>query len=95
MTLSLVHRPVLTLDAFAAAGGVHPVLVTRFVALGLLDPVRGVGGEPEFPDAQLARLARIRRLHADLPLNYAALGVVLDLLARIEELEGQLRHAQA
>ncbi|WP_433207267.1 chaperone modulator CbpM [Dactylosporangium sp. CS-047395] len=91
MTLALVHRHVLTLEAFAAAGGVHPVLVTRFVALGLLDPVAGAGGEPEFPAAQLARLARVQRLHAELPLNYAALGVVLDLLARIDELETEVR----
>ncbi|MER7281038.1 chaperone modulator CbpM [Dactylosporangium sp. NPDC000244] len=98
MTLAIVHTTrqtarVRSLEAFAAAAGVHPRLVARFVALGLLDPVPGAGGAPEFPDAQLARLARIRRLHAELPLNYAALGVVLDLLARIEELEAQLRHA--
>ncbi|MER7003628.1 chaperone modulator CbpM [Dactylosporangium sp. NPDC000555] len=96
MTYAIVHRPsvsldALSLDAFAAAGGVHPQLVTRLVALGLLEPVAGLRGEPAFPGSQLARLARIRRLRAALPLNYAAVGVVLDLLARIDELEGELR----
>ncbi|WP_432975067.1 chaperone modulator CbpM [Dactylosporangium sp. CA-233914] len=91
MTPALVRRPLMSLEAFASAGGVHPRLVTRFVALGLLEPVIGPGGEPVFPGTQLARLARIRRLHAELPLNYAAVGVVLDLLARIDELEAQLR----
>ncbi|WP_432837345.1 chaperone modulator CbpM [Dactylosporangium sp. CA-092794] len=93
MNYAIVHRPAstLSLEAFAAAGGVHPQLVTRLVALGLLEPVPGERGEPTFPGAQLARLARIRRLRAELPLNYAAVGVVLDLLARIDELEAQLR----
>jgi hypothetical protein len=43
------------------------------------------------PVAQLARAARIVRLRAGLGLNYAAVGVVLDLLDRIEELETALR----
>ncbi|GAA2349212.1 chaperone modulator CbpM [Dactylosporangium salmoneum] len=86
MSVALVHRPSMTLEAFASAGGVHPLFVTRMVQLGLLEPVAGA-----FPDSQLARLARIRRLHATLPLNYAAMGVVLDLLARIDDLEEQLR----
>ena len=34
---------------------------------------------------------RIERLRAGLPLNYAALGLVLDLLDRIHELETALR----
>ena len=32
-------------------------------------------------------MARVQRLHDGLALNYAAIGVVLDLLARIDELE--------
>ncbi|MGI5237738.1 chaperone modulator CbpM [Dactylosporangium sp. CA-139066] len=91
MSLAIVYRESMSLDAFAAAAGVHPQLVMRFVALGLLEPVRGERGEPLFPGGQLARLARIRRLRAALPLNYAAVGVVLDLLARIDDLEEELR----
>ena len=87
MTFAIVKRPSMSLEAFADAGGVHPQLVTRLVALGLLDPVDG----DAFTGAQLAQLARIRRLHDTLPLNYAAVGVVMDLLARIDELEATLR----
>jgi hypothetical protein len=35
----------------------------------------------------LAAVARIQRLRTWLGLNYAAIGLVLDLLERIEELE--------
>jgi hypothetical protein len=41
--------------------------------------------------ATVARVARIQRLHDALPLNYAAIGLVLDLLDRIDVLEGQVR----
>jgi hypothetical protein len=43
-----------------------------------------------FGSAHLLRIARIHRLRAGLGLNYTALGVVLDLLDRIEELEAAL-----
>jgi chaperone modulatory protein CbpM len=84
----------LDLEAFARAGGVHPELVTRLVALGLLD---GEADEQAdalwFAHAQLARLARIQRLRIAFSINYAALGLVLDLLDRVAELETALRRA--
>jgi hypothetical protein len=36
-------------------------------------------------------VARIQRLHTGLPLNYAAIGLVMDLLERVDRLEAQLR----
>lgn len=91
MTYPLARPPRLSLDQFAAAAGLHPDLVRRLVALGLLEPVDPVARQPEFAPIQLARVARIQRLRVGLALNYAAIGVVLDLLTRIEELEAALR----
>ena len=81
----------MSLEAFAATAGVHPDLLRRLVRLGLLDPYVDPAGRLWFPPAQLARLARAQRLRAALGLNYAALGLVLDLLTRIDELEATLR----
>jgi chaperone modulatory protein CbpM len=81
----------LDLDAFARAAGLHPDLVRRLVALGLLEPERDGAGRYRFPPGQLAKVARIQRLRTGLSLNYAALGLVLDLLDRIADLEGALR----
>ena len=78
------------LESFARATGLHPDLVRRFVALGLVDATRDAAGELWFSPAQLAAAARVRRLHAGLPLNYAAIGVVVDLLDRIARLEAAL-----
>ena len=89
---ALVRQPVgaLTVAQFAAAAGLDRYMVSRLVALGLLDTVRGPAGTL-LPATQLARAARIVRLRAGLGLNYTAVGVVLDLLERIEHLEAALR----
>ncbi len=91
MSYPLVRLPRLSLEQFADAAGLHPQQVQRMVALGLLDPWTDAGGRWEFPRSQLAVVARVQRLRTGLGLNYAAVGVVLDLLARIEELEAALR----
>ena len=79
------------LDAFARAAGMHPDLVRRFVALGLLEPERDAAGALSFSPAHLGVMARLRRLRAGFALNYAALGLVVDLLDRVAELESALR----
>ncbi|MEU4232316.1 chaperone modulator CbpM [Nonomuraea sp. NPDC026600] len=91
MTYALVRPMLLDLNSFAHATGLHPEAVRRLVALGLLEPVRDAKGELCFPPAQVTLAARIQRLHAGLSLNYAAIGLVIDLLDRIEELETTLR----
>jgi chaperone modulatory protein CbpM len=81
----------LSLDRFARQAGLHPQLVQKFVALGLLDAERDATGALWFRPAALVTVARVQRLRAGLSLNYAAIGLVLDLLDRIEELEAELR----
>lgn len=87
--LALSER--LYLDGFAGRCGLHPDLVVRFVALGLLRSSRDAAGQLWFDPGQLATVARIERLRAGLALNYAALGLVLELLDRIDTLETDLR----
>ena len=80
----------LPLESFARRAGVHPELVRRLVALGLLRATRR-GGDLWLDPEELATVARVQRLRAGLSLNYASIGLVLDLLDRIEELEAALR----
>jgi chaperone modulatory protein CbpM len=72
-----------TVDALAREAGLHPALVRRFVAYGLVE-------EPFPPDAA-ATLARAARLRRDLALNLAGAALACELLARIDELEARLR----
>jgi hypothetical protein len=93
MTASLlpVRAARLDLGAVAALSGLHPDLVERFVELGLVPRTMDAAGRMWFTPAAPAQLRRIVRLHADLALNYAALALVLELLDRIQALEGQRR----
>jgi hypothetical protein len=94
VTYALIRARRLDLGSFAAAAGVHPELVRRLVTLGLLDASRDSSGTLWLGVGQLAVLARIQRLRAGLSLNYAALGLVTDLLDRISVLETALRRSQ-
>jgi DNA-binding transcriptional MerR regulator len=94
MTLPVVRSTTwMPLDAFAELCGLHPDLLRRLVVLGLIEPAGGSGEDWWFTAAEARRVARIQRLRADLALNYSALGLVLDLLDRIEELEQAHRRA--
>ena len=87
----LVVRPRLTLEQFCRATGLHPELVGRLVRLGLLDAGTDARGRPVFDLGQVRRAARIARLRTGLSINYAAMGLVLDLLDRIDALEAAQR----
>ena len=76
-------HPIVALEALAREAGMHPELVRRFVALGLLERAEGM--------AAAARLARAARLRRDLGLSYAGAVLACELLERIDELEARLR----
>ena len=87
----LVRRTGMSLDVFAERTGLHPDLARKLVALGLLDAHRDAGGEMSFEPSEVTHAARIHRLRTGLGLNYSAIGLVLDLLDRIERLETAAR----
>jgi chaperone modulatory protein CbpM len=84
----------LDLRAFARESGTHPELIRRLVALGLLEARQDPAGELWFSRSQFAALGRVQRLRAGFALNYAAIGVVTELLDRIAVLETALRSAE-
>lgn len=84
----------LNLDAFALATGTHPDLIRRLVALGVLDATPDARGGLWFSPSQVAAAGRVQRLRAGFGLNYAAIGLVTDLLERIAVLEATLRRSR-
>jgi hypothetical protein len=87
----IVRATRLSLEEFALLSGLHPDLIRRLVALGIIDADRDPAGELWFSRGELAAVARMQRLRAGFALNYAAIGLVTDLLDRIAVLEAALR----
>ena len=87
MNLPVVRTTLLRLDVFSERCGLHPEFVERLVVLGLVEPAARHGDTLLFSVTQIRRVARMQRLRSDLGLNYNALGLVIDLLERIEQLE--------
>jgi hypothetical protein len=79
------------IEALAREAGLHPELVRRLIALGLLEPGGGTAVAPLFRRQDATQLARAARLRRDLGLNYAGAVLASELLARIDELEQRLR----
>jgi chaperone modulatory protein CbpM len=88
---AIVRSARLSLEEFALLSGLHPDLIRRLVTLGLIDADCDAAGELWFSRAQFAVVARMQRLRAGFALNYAAIGLVADLLDRIAVLEAALR----
>ena len=91
MNYAIVRAARLNREEFALLSGLHPDLVRSLVALGLINADRDTAGELWFPRGEFAAVARVQRLRAGFPLNYAAIGLVTDLLDRIAVLEAALR----
>lgn len=94
MSYALVRASRLDLDSFAAVSGLHPDLVRRLVTLGVLDATPDNAGGLWFSARQVSAVARMQRLRAAFPLNYASVGLVCDLLDRIAILETALRRGR-
>ena len=98
--LALVRRPgergpLLSLDAVARQSGLHPQLVRRFVALGLVEPAGGTAAAPLFTHRDAAELARAARLRRDLGVGFAGAVLACELLARIDILERRVESLRA
>jgi len=82
-------KNLLNSEEVARLARLHPEMVERMVEWGLVDPERD---KPEllFSETAVPRIWRIMRLRRDLGINWAGIGVVLDLLDKIEELEQEI-----
>ena len=83
----------LSLDSYARITGVHPELIRRLVTLGLLDITLDAEGNLWFDPSQVREMATVQRLHLRLNLTYSSLGLVMDLLDRISDLERSQRRS--
>ena len=88
------HRAVYVISVAAELAGVHPQTLRIYERKGLVDPARTGGGSRRYSDADIALLQRIQELTND-GLNLAGVKRVLDLEARVAELEADLRERES
>ena len=93
-TYALSRPARLDLESFARATQTHPDLVGKLVVIGTLDAQTDSAGRMWFSPAQVASMARIKRLRASLSINYASVGLVCDLLDKIARLEAVARASE-
>lgn len=87
----------LRMGDMAALCGIHPDLIHRFVRLGLVDPIGrdNVRGEWLFSRDAVSVVKKVLRLRNELGINYTGVGLVLELLERIDYLEGRIRELES
>jgi DNA-binding transcriptional MerR regulator len=84
-----------TLSEVAYRAGLHPELIDRFISLGLIEITeRSDDGELLFDSAVIPLIQRILRLRNELGVNYAGVGVILELTSRLEAMEARIRELE-
>ena len=86
-------RAVYVISVAAELAGVHPQTLRIYERKGLVEPARTRGGSRRYSDADVAHLRRIQSL-TDEGLNLAGVKRVLELEARMAELEAELERVR-
>ena len=86
-------RAVFVISVAAELAGVHPQTLRIYERKGLVDPARTGGGSRRYSEADIEQLRRIQELTNE-GLNLAGVKRVLELEARVAQLELELDHVQ-
>jgi hypothetical protein len=86
---SSAEAGLLSVADLARQAGIHPELLIRLIDLGLIEPEE-YSPEILFAPKTVADVCRALRLRNELGINWAGVGLVIDLLDRIAELESEL-----
>lgn len=68
----------------------HPQTLRMYERLGLIKPRRNERGDRLFSEVDIERVRKIQELTQGMGVNLAGVEVAFKLMARIEELEGEL-----
>jgi hypothetical protein len=86
--MTMTHERTVTITELTYCSGVSPETVRELIDYELIEPLESAP-EIRFPSDVVSRVHTILRLHMDLEVGYPAMGLVLDLLERIERLEAR------
>jgi len=88
--ISLEGDRLYTFEYAALVTETSTVVIERFVALGLIEPIGTM-----LHVREIARIAQIQRLRQDLGLNLVGAAMVLEMAQEIAQLRAQLRGYQS
>ena len=71
---------------------IHPQTLRLYERQGLLKPSRSEGNTRLYTDEDLEKLELILNLTRDLGVNLAGVEVILNMRARMEEMQREMRH---
>lgn len=84
---SAESEDMLTVYELSCVTGLSERVIERLMALEVLEPDRA-DPQPCFRTETVMHVRRIRHLHVELGVGWSSIPLVLELLRRIEELEG-------
>jgi MerR family transcriptional regulator/heat shock protein HspR len=88
---SFQYEPCFVISVAARMVGVHAQTLRHYERVGLIWPSRTVGRQRLYSVADIERLRRLKSLTEDMGVNLAGAEVALKLMARIEEMEAELK----
>lgn len=80
----------LTCEVVAETVGARRSLVVLLARQGLIETLESKTAEPLLPRRAIVQLRRMQRLRRDLRVNFSGAAIILDLIARIEQLNREL-----
>jgi DNA-binding transcriptional MerR regulator len=81
------RRNLVPLEDAARRVGLHPDVIRRFLEFGLFEPAEVTGSDILLDSVALHRIGVIQHLRYDLGVNLPGIGVILELLDRIDALQ--------
>jgi MerR family transcriptional regulator/heat shock protein HspR len=89
------EAPVYVISVAAALAGMHPQTLRQYDRLGLVTPGRSTGRGRRYTRRDIATLREVQRLSQDEGVNLAGIKRILELEARVEELEREVASLRA
>jgi chaperone modulatory protein CbpM len=92
-TIIVLDEQEISLADLTRACRVHAEWVMELVDEGVIEPRSGAAPQWRFSATTIVRVEKARRLQSDLGVNLPGIALALQLLERIDALEGRLRSA--
>ena len=91
LTMKKRGRAAYTISTVASTYNIHPQTLRLYERQGLLKPSRSEGNTRLYTDDDLARLELILNLTRDLGVNLAGVEIILNMRAKMEEMQREVK----